>query len=132
MLTFHARLPYLAIHNGLLAPLFALLIISLATGAGPLARMLGTRLMRLLGEASFALYLMHLSVLSNATKAFEMAGMSMNKTPVLLFVTLVVMQALSITILHFIEEPARRAIRARLGRKKGIAPAMVQVSDERK
>lgn len=129
-LSFHAHLPYLAIHNGLLAPLFALLIIALATGAGPLAWFLGTRPLRLLGEASFALYLMHLAILSYATKGLDMAGVSMNKSPWLLIVTLVVMQALSIAILHFIEEPARRAIRSRLGRQRNAAPADAQVSKE--
>lgn len=131
VLSLHSRLPYLAIHNGLLAPLFALLIMSLATGAGPLAQVLGTRPLRLLGEASFALYLMHLAILSYASKGFEVAGMSMNKSPGLLIITLIVLQALSIAILHFVEEPARRAIRSRLGRKKSAAPAEVQVSNER-
>lgn len=130
VLSFHDRLPYLAIHNGILAPFFAILIMTLATGAGPLAWLLGTRPLRLLGEASFALYLMHLAILSYATKALEMAGMSMNTAPWLLIVTLVVMQVLSIAILHFIEEPARRAIRSRLSRKKRAASVDTPVRNE--
>jgi peptidoglycan/LPS O-acetylase OafA/YrhL len=132
VLTFHARLPYLLIHNGLLAPLFAVLIVALAGGSGPLAVLLGTRPLRLLGEASFALYLMHLAILSYATKGLEMAGKSMNTHPALLIGTLVVMQAISIAILLTIEEPARRVIRSRLGRTKSVAKAetQTQISNE--
>ena len=130
-LTLHARLPYLVIHNGMLAPLFALLLMALATGAGPLAWLLGTRPLRLLGEASFALYVMHLAILSYASKGFELAGMSMNTTPALLIVTLVVMQLSSIAILHWIEEPARRAIRARLGRRQVAVAGDTHASNER-
>ncbi len=130
VLSFHARLPYLALHNGLLAPLFALLMFALATGAGPLASVLGSQPMRLLGEASFALYLMHLAVLSYATKALDVAGMSMDKSPALLIVTLVVMQLLSIAILHCIEEPARRVIRKRLSRKPRALSTEAPISNE--
>jgi peptidoglycan/LPS O-acetylase OafA/YrhL len=51
--------PGLVEHNGLYAPLFALAIASLAGGAGPLARALSSSPLRLLGEASYALYLVH-------------------------------------------------------------------------
>ncbi len=49
----------LFIHNGLLAPLFGLLIWRLARGGGLCARGLSTAPLLLLGEASYALYLLH-------------------------------------------------------------------------
>jgi len=45
--------------HGVLAPLFALLIVGLAAGGGRLGLLLGSRAMVLLGEASYALYLLH-------------------------------------------------------------------------
>ncbi|MFO0582693.1 MAG: acyltransferase [Anaeromyxobacter sp.] len=50
--------PYLLLHNGLLAPLFALVLLALATGEGWLARALASRPAVALGEASFALYIL--------------------------------------------------------------------------
>lgn len=49
-------------HNGLLAPLHALLIAGLAAGGGWLARALSTRPLRELGEASFAVFLLHVPI----------------------------------------------------------------------
>jgi peptidoglycan/LPS O-acetylase OafA/YrhL len=54
-----AAIPYPLLHNGLLAPVFALLIVSLAPGRGALAAWLATPAMVLLGEASYSLYLIH-------------------------------------------------------------------------
>jgi peptidoglycan/LPS O-acetylase OafA/YrhL len=53
-------LPYPVLHNGLLAPLFALLIVSLALGRGPIAAFLSTRPLIALGNASYSLYLLHI------------------------------------------------------------------------
>jgi peptidoglycan/LPS O-acetylase OafA/YrhL len=46
-------------HQGLLAPLHAVLIWSLARGTGPMQRMLSTRMAARLGGASFGIYLLH-------------------------------------------------------------------------
>jgi peptidoglycan/LPS O-acetylase OafA/YrhL len=55
--------PYPALHNGLLAPVFAVLILALASNAGPLAKWLSARPLVALGEASYALYLIHMPIL---------------------------------------------------------------------
>src|SRR5436853_4220175 len=55
-----SALPYLLLHNGLVDPLFALLIYSLASGEGPLAALLSLPAMVVLGEASYALYIVHI------------------------------------------------------------------------
>lgn len=49
--------PYL--HSGLLAPLFATSIALLASGKSALARLLSLRPITLLGEASYAIYMLH-------------------------------------------------------------------------
>ena len=46
-------------HNGLLAPLHGVVIAGLAAGGGVIARLLATRPMRKLGNASFAMFLVH-------------------------------------------------------------------------
>jgi peptidoglycan/LPS O-acetylase OafA/YrhL len=53
-------IPYPVLHNGLLAPVFALLIVSLAAGRGPIAAFLATRPLVALGDASYSLYVLHL------------------------------------------------------------------------
>ena len=57
------RIPYVMLHNGLLSPLFAVLVIALAFGTGPLARALSIKVMGTLGEASYSLYILHLPLL---------------------------------------------------------------------
>jgi peptidoglycan/LPS O-acetylase OafA/YrhL len=57
------RVPYPVLHNGLLAPVFAVLIVSLTAGRGPIAAFLATRPLVALGEASYSLYLLHVPLL---------------------------------------------------------------------
>ena len=52
-------LPLLLLGNGLLAPIVAVLIFQLAARAGWLSRALAQRPLVLLGEASYAMYLLH-------------------------------------------------------------------------
>ncbi len=58
-----AGVPYILLHNGLLAPLFALIIVGLASlpasAASSAATSIGGRIGHTLGEASYALYLLH-------------------------------------------------------------------------
>lgn len=55
--------PELILHNGLLLPLFGLLIYSLAAGRGPVAWLLSSRWAVLLGNASYAMYILHYSII---------------------------------------------------------------------
>jgi peptidoglycan/LPS O-acetylase OafA/YrhL len=109
----HASLPYPLLHNGLLAPLFALLILALAAQRGPLATILSTAPLQLLGEASFALYLLHMPIFSYFRSALKYLGTSVDRAPWLIVVYLVAVQLLAIAVLRVVEEPARRAIRRR-------------------
>jgi peptidoglycan/LPS O-acetylase OafA/YrhL len=58
-----SAIPYPLLHNGLLAPLYALLIVALAAGRGPLASVLASRPLVSLGEASYALYIIQIPLL---------------------------------------------------------------------
>lgn len=62
VLAFYPFLPHPLLANGLLAPLFALLILSLAPGKGWLACFLSRPLVVMLGEASYGLYILQIPV----------------------------------------------------------------------
>lgn len=63
-------IPYPLLHNSLLAPVFALLIASLAAGRGPVASFLARPRIVRLGEASYALYILQQPILILWAKAF--------------------------------------------------------------
>lgn len=113
VLSQHESLPYLLIHNGVLAPMYAFLIVTLACGVGPLAKLLSTPIFGLLGEASFALYLLHVSLLVYVVKALGAMHLSIDTTPALIVVYVIVAQVTAIIVLQRIEKPARNFIRAR-------------------
>lgn len=51
-------------HNGLLAPLHGLLIVALAAGGGALARGFAVQPLRVMGRASYAVFLLHVPIYS--------------------------------------------------------------------
>ena len=118
LLSQHEHIRYLLIHNGVLAPLYALLIVTLACGVGPLAALLSTKVFHLLGEASFALYLLHVALLVYVVKALSALHLSIDQTPALIAVYLLVAQGVAILVLLRIEEPARRFVRRRFAAKR--------------
>jgi peptidoglycan/LPS O-acetylase OafA/YrhL len=114
---------YPLVHNGLLAPVFAVLIYALARGAGPLSRVLATPVLVRLGAASFALYILHAPLLSWITRGFRAAGIAPPPQPWLfaMFATLSI--AVSLLVFAVVEEPGRRFLRRRLTRRRADAPA---------
>jgi len=101
--------------RSLVAPLNALLIFGLALGGGLLAKVLSSRLMVLLGNASYALYLLHIPLIFWTyfiSRAWFRAE-SPNTWP--LFVAYVFV-AIGVSILAFllVEEPMRHRLRRRL------------------
>lgn len=107
-------LPYPLLHNGLLAPVFALIIFALAAGDGVASRVLGTAPLLLLGEASYALYLFHLPLLSRVRELGAAMGVSWDRWWQPVVVAAVASLALSVAVLKLVEEPARRSVRRRL------------------
>ncbi len=117
-------LPFLLVRDGVLAPVWALAIYALALRDGVIAQVLASRPLVRLGEASYALYLIHspldgyLRKLTALVPGYRLtSGWDLG---VYLFVAIV----LSLAILRWVEEPARRAIRRRtVGGRPGTAPA---------
>jgi peptidoglycan/LPS O-acetylase OafA/YrhL len=106
--------PYLLLHNGLLVPLFAIAVLGLATGAGPLAGLLASRPARVLGDASFALYALQEPLWHWARRlGAGPAPAPPSAAFVLVFGAAAV--AIAIAVSRGFERPARRALRAALG-----------------
>lgn len=101
----------------LAAPLFALLVLHLAhasAGSGPshlAARILGSRPLVLLGEASYALYILHWAVLQSLFAVYRSAG---GAPPVWAgYAALIGALVLSLLVHQFFELPLRRRLAAR-------------------
>ncbi len=119
-------IPYPFLHNGLLDVLFAVLIYSLARdgasiGKGALhtARFLSMPLLVLLGEASYAIYILHVPLRTWMYRILDWLHPGIHPSLPLFAVYTIVTLGISVLVFKLIEEPARRRIR----RKLAPAPA---------
>jgi len=108
------KLPYCWMHSGLLLPVHAALIIGLGLGGGPLPRALGTQTMLLLGQSSYALYLVHgplksIWLVAGARWGLPLVGYGW------FALYAIVSVAASVGIFLGVEEPARRWVLRRFG-----------------
>ena len=103
-----ALVPYAIIHDGLLMPLFGFIILGLA-GENPLARVLGARPLVFIGESSYCLYLLHFNLwtMLHSSHILEALGLS-RFAP---WISYVLMIALALVALHFVEKPAQKKLR---------------------
>jgi peptidoglycan/LPS O-acetylase OafA/YrhL len=124
VLTVSNQIPYLLLHDGLLAPLVAVLIYGLATGGGIIGRMLSIRWMQLLGGASYSLYLFHSPLNSYLTIAARYFDLDNRDGWDALSVYVAAALGISIVVYLFVEEPARN----RLKRLRGIRPTAPAIS----
>ncbi len=106
--------PYLFLHGGLLVPLFSLLILGLA-GPNPISTLFSIRPLVLLGEATFALYLLHFNVyiLLHTYHVPDRLHLTW-LDPWLSYAALLVLAYLAY---RFVENPARIAILSRFSHK---------------
>lgn len=108
-------LAYMLLHNGLLAPVFALGLVGLALGGGPVHAICSRATFVLLGESAYAIYMLHFPVLAytvammvdNANKKGEMPQSPIRYT----IFFLVVVTLLSVATHKWWELPWRRQIR---------------------
>jgi peptidoglycan/LPS O-acetylase OafA/YrhL len=102
-------------------PAFVVLIYSLARADGPLSHFLSSRLMKLLGEASFAMYIIHVPVFKLAERFYP----ALKTTPFALAFYLLGLTVLSIGVLRIIEKPACSYLRKARGvASKQTVPAV--------
>lgn len=104
-------LPMVLLNQVILDPLFALLIYTLAFGVGPLAAFFALPLMRRLGEASYALYILHWPTWGWLNQALRPVLPYFTASRLFFAVYLCVAIGLAVLSLRFVEQPARRAIR---------------------
>ena len=105
---FQQEIPYPVMHSGLLGPAFALLIYGIATQTTSF-RFLRSRLLLLLGEASYSLYLLHTFPL-----AFMTFALHLDRSPHVLLIVgvyLVAIVLVSIGVYVGIENPLRKRLR---------------------
>lgn len=107
--------PQRLLHNGLLAPAFAVLVYCLARDAGVLGRVLGSRLLVLLGEASFAVYILQVPVHALARAAVRYVGGAgvgsespLESSPAFIVTYSALLILIALGALKLVEQPARR------------------------
>jgi peptidoglycan/LPS O-acetylase OafA/YrhL len=106
------RIPYLLLQGGAVAPLFALAIYGIACGGGLVGRFLAHPAALRLGEASYALYLIHMPLSWYLTKALQLMGWPRIEawTGLAAFVLMALMFAFA--IYGAVEQPARQRLKA--------------------
>lgn len=117
-------IPYPLLHNGLLAPAFAALVYALARGAGPVSRVLSTRLLVRLGAASFALYILHVPLMAWLLRGYRTTGTTPPAQPWHFLSFAAISIAVSLLVFATVEEPGRRMLRRRLGRRRADVPVV--------
>jgi peptidoglycan/LPS O-acetylase OafA/YrhL len=100
-----ANVPHVLMNNGLLLPVFALLILAASSGHAAITAALSSRPTVELGRASYALYLIHVPMWTLMTL------IRWNRGPAAYACYVTATVGLSLAIFYFVEEPARRAIR---------------------
>lgn len=110
LLTGTSNIPYILINNGLLAPLFAVGIYTLAAGESRIAKFLSLPYLLFLGEASYAIYIVHYPLNSLMGKILAKVGyIELTSSKFLIFRILLVI-GVALLLLVFIERPARRLV----------------------
>ncbi len=129
------RLPWLMVSNGLLAPLFGVVILGLADSVGLAARFLSNRVLVLLGQASFSLYLLHFPVffwmsfaVTRGTLAERLSGSWPHHTDSLgsLVVYFILAVLVSLASYTFLEIPARDAVKQWFSQRGSRSVAQVR------
>ena len=101
---FHPYIPLIVIHNGLLLPVFCLVIFWLSNGQDMVIRFLSQRLPQLLGEASYTIYLIHAPVWYGLTALITVD----NAATYLLYISILL--GLGMFLYTFVEAPSRKWI----------------------
>jgi peptidoglycan/LPS O-acetylase OafA/YrhL len=112
LLTLGPIVPYAIIHDGLLMPLFACIVLGLS-GENLLARALGCRPLVFVGEASYSLYLLHFNLweLLHHSHLLDLLNLS-RFDPWISYLALILM---ALAALYLIEKPAQRKLRSLMG-----------------
>jgi peptidoglycan/LPS O-acetylase OafA/YrhL len=111
ILCFADRIPYVLLHDGLLMPLFAAIILCLA-GRNSLSRIFGILPFMVIGEASYCLYLLHFNLwnMLHRSQLLEKSGLAIFD-PWISYLLVIIAALLT---KRLIEKPARSWITRRM------------------
>jgi peptidoglycan/LPS O-acetylase OafA/YrhL len=116
LLTFSPSIPHPLLHNGLLLPLYGCVIVGLALGGGPVARVLSHPVLTLLGDASYSMYILHYPVFAWLNAGPVRQKFSLSKMVGIggMAIYLTILIAVSVLVFKTIEEPLHRLLKRRL------------------
>jgi peptidoglycan/LPS O-acetylase OafA/YrhL len=111
VMIYQEHLPYPLLHDGLLMPLFGILILGLA-GENLLSKIVGFRLFVIIGESSYCLYLLHFNLwtLLHQSRLLERTGLD-HWDP---WVSYIIIIVTAIATLRLIERPMQLKLRTLL------------------
>jgi peptidoglycan/LPS O-acetylase OafA/YrhL len=104
--------PYALIHDGLLMPLFACIILGLS-GENPLSFLFGLRPLVFVGEASYCLYLLHFTLWNLIHDSHVLDWLRLSQFDP--WISYVILIGLALLALHLVEKPAQRQLRKWMG-----------------
>ena len=113
ILYYGSHMPYVFMHDGLLMPLYGMVVLGLA-GRNLLARMFTALPLIVIGEASYCLYILHFNLwtlLHDDTHLLARAGL-LRFDPWLSYLLLIVA---AVATMYLVERPGQRWIKRRLG-----------------
>ncbi|WP_433983096.1 acyltransferase family protein [Tunturiibacter empetritectus] len=114
---------HLLIHDGMLAPLFLVVIVALTYGNSVVHRVLSYRWLVVLGEASYGLYLIHIP-LWHLLKPIH-RGHSLQTYPFFLALAI----GLSVLSFYYLEAPSRRFILSKFETRPNENPSRTLVAN---
>jgi peptidoglycan/LPS O-acetylase OafA/YrhL len=108
VLSFSSAIPRLLLSNSIMVPLSALLIFALAHQSGALASFLSHPTLRVLGEASYATYILQFPI----SYIFHLNNQTFTAQRFLLY--LITLIGVSVLTFYFVEQPLRRRLRSKM------------------
>jgi peptidoglycan/LPS O-acetylase OafA/YrhL len=114
-LAISSSIPYVLLHHGLLDPLFVVSIVALASGGRLLGRVLASAPFVALGEASYALYIVHVPLLLIGRAIVQAIAPSQLETAAFKVGLIGLMIAASLIAFRVVEWPLRHRLRRALG-----------------
>ena len=113
-------------YHGAVIPFLAVLIYSLARGESRLASLLSSPALVRLGEASYALYILHRPLWDWVTRVYPAPAPDAPARLPFFLAYLGLLIALSMLALRFLEQPARRAIRQAFAGRSRARPSVAE------
>ena len=112
LLTQGREIPFALAHDGMLMPLFGCIVLGLA-GENILSRIVGNKVLVFIGEGSYCLYLLHFNFwnMLHDSHILNKLGLAAYDP----WISYLILIALSLVALHFIENPARKRLRDLIG-----------------